>query len=359
MKKIQYKDFSLKLHQRKWNQNKPNVCQFELTFACPLHCRHCHTDCYNNPKDLKNELTTKDVIFLLDKVYDSGVFWLCLTGGDPMARVDFLEIYTYARRKGFLVTIFTSAILITEEIADYFKKITPFCVELTLNGVTKKTYESVSGIKDSFRKAMSAIHRLKERNIPFKIKTQVMNLNVHEIDRIKYFTEGLGLTFRPSSLVFARLNRDITPCSLRISPERALEIQRKFNTNSMDKEEMIEFIHCRPQDSRNLFRCAAGADTFHIDPYGNMFLCSTVREPSVNLLQNEIADGFKLFKNIKSQEFKTDSKCKDCSIWHLCLRCPGRAYLETGNIEAPVEYFCELAHLIERNKNDGFSTAKH
>ena len=346
MEELQYKDFSLKLHQKKWQEGQPGVCQFGLTFACPLHCRHCYTDCYNNPKNIKKELSTKQVIKILDKVYNSGVFWLCLTGGDPLARKDFLEIFSYAKKKGFMVTVFTSAVLITEEIARYFKKLSPFCIELTLNGVTKRTYEAISGVKGSFEKVMSAITRLKEKNIPFKIKTQVTKQNIGELDEIKDFVEGLGLKFRPSSLLFARLNQDLTPCNLRIELEDVLDIDQRFNIRSMDEEDMLQAEGLKPGVNFNLFRCAAGADTFHIDPYGNMFLCSVVRNPSVNLLKNDIADGLKLLKQIKAQKFKTDSKCKTCSIWHLCSRCPGRACLETGDPEAPVEYFCKLANLM-------------
>lgn len=380
MKQLQYKDFSLKFHEKNWRKGQPNVCQLELTFACPLHCRHCYTDCYNNPKDLKKELTTKQVIHLLDKVYNSGVLWLCLTGGDPLAREDFLKIYTYARKKGFIVTVFTSGILITEEMADSFKKLSPFCIELTLNGITKKTYEAVSGVKGSFEKVMPAIHRLKERNIPFKIKTQVTKQNIQELDKIRDFVEGLGLKFRPSTSLHARLNGDLAPCNLRIKPEEVLEVDERFKTSSMDEEERSPVPghgstnspplapptepsrakpRGKPQANTSLFHCAAGIDTFHIDLYGNMFLCSTVREPSVNLLKSEIADGFKLFKKIIAQRFKTDSKCKTCSIWDLCYRCPGRAHLETGNPEAPVEYFCKLAHLVARkNKNESKPTAR-
>ena len=265
-----------------------------------------------------------------------------------MARKDFLEIYAYAREKGFMVTVFTSAALIYDEIADYFKKLPPFCIELTLNSVNKRTYEAISGVKGSFEKVMSAIYRLKERNITFKIKTQVTKQNIQELDKIRDFVEGLGIKFRPSSLLHARLNQDITLCRLRIEPKDVLGIDKRFYISSMDEEEMLEAGSPDPHMNEGLFHCAAGSDTFYVDPYGNMILCSTVREPSLNLLKNEVADGLKLFKGIKAQEFKSDSRCKTCSIRHLCHRCPGRAYLETGDPEAPVEYFCKLAHLVKK-----------
>ena len=46
---------------------------------------------------------------------------------------------------------------------------------------------------------------------------------------------------------------------------------------------------------------------------------------------------------ILNERFKTDSKCQDCSLRPVCYRCPPRAYLETGDEEVPVKYYCELA----------------
>ncbi len=352
MKQIQYKYFSLKFHQKRRGPSQPNVCQFEITFACPIHCQHCYTDCYNNLEELERELTAEEIIHILEKVYDSGVLWLCLTGGDPLAREDFFKIYSYAKRKGFIITIFSSGIMITEEMADYFKQHTPFCIELTLNGITKETYEAISGVKGSYEKAMSAIFRLKKRQIPFKLKTLLTKQNIHEVGRIISFVENISQKFRPSFILHARLNQDIAPCSLRIKPEKILSIQRKFNISSMYEEETLDFMNCRTQANNRLFRCAAGTDSFFVDPHGNMFLCSSLREPSVNLLKDEISEGFELFSRVKSKYFETDSKCKTCSIWRLCHRCPGRAYLETNNIEEPVEYYCDLAHLISKDKDE-------
>ncbi|MFQ5868041.1 MAG: radical SAM protein, partial [bacterium] len=86
MREIQYKTFSLRTHKKNWLLKRPNVCQFELTFGCNLHCKHCYTDCYNKPDCLKKELKTGEVKFILDKVYKAGVIWLCFTGGDPLTR---------------------------------------------------------------------------------------------------------------------------------------------------------------------------------------------------------------------------------------------------------------------------------
>jgi radical SAM protein with 4Fe4S-binding SPASM domain len=347
MKDVSYKNFSLRLHQKKWRRGRFNACQFELTFGCPLHCRYCYSDCYNNSDDMRKELKTGQVIQLLDKIYDEGVFWLCLTGGDPLGREDFPEIYTHARGKGFLVTLFTSGVLISDAMADYLKRLPPFCIELTLNAVDRETYESISGVNGSFEKALAGINRLKERGLPFKIKTMALPQNYEMLDDIKGFLESLGQKLRLGLPIHARLNGDLTPCRWRLPPEKVPAMENRLKkelTRDKDKDDSIERTKKKRQIlNPRLFRCAAGSDTFHIDPYGHMFLCGTVRRPSINLLRGEIMEGRKQFAKLVTKEYITDSICRNCLLWHICRRCPGIALLEKGDAEAPIGYFCQLA----------------
>jgi radical SAM protein with 4Fe4S-binding SPASM domain len=348
MKDVSYKNFSLRLHQKKWCRGRFNSCQFELTFGCPLHCRYCYSDCYNNRDDIGKELKTGQIIQLLDKIYEEGVFWLGLTGGDPLSRKDFPEIYTYAREKGFLVTLFTSGILISEAMADYLKKLPPFCIELTLNAIDQEAYERISGVEGSYEKVLSGINRLKERGLPFKIKTMALTQNYEMLGDIKGFLESLGQKLRLGHPIHARLNGDLTPCRWRLEPDKILEIDNRLNKSFPKKKMKADFAE-RPKSKRKqlpnprLFRCAAGSDSFHIDPYGHMFLCGTVRKPSINLLQGEIMEGRTQFTKLVAKEFMTDSTCRNCLLWHICQWCPGIALLEKGNAEAPIEYFCQLA----------------
>jgi radical SAM protein with 4Fe4S-binding SPASM domain len=383
MKQIEYKEFSLKAHQKNWRIKKPNVCQFELTFKCGLHCRHCYTDCYNNSSDISKELNTKQVKIILDKVYDSGVVWLCFTGGDALTRKDFLEIYKYAKNKGFLITIFTNLCSMTRETADYLGKYPPFVIEMTLNAVTEGLYEQISQVKGSYEKMKTGLRMILDRKLSLKIKTQITKDNFKERESIKKFVENLGLIFRPSILLYPRLNGDLNPCGLRLSPEEILGLDGKIESDCIDdnklslrgrskvtdeaiSEENNFEIASLSSAARNdrlgkadfLFRCTAGGgDGFHIDPCGNMFICNLIRKPKVNLLSHSIEHGLEkinpFFKNVK---FKTNSKCGTCSIRNICYNCPGNAYLEKNDKEAAVEYHCELARTISAGNHKHSTT---
>ena len=345
MRIVPYKDFSLKFHQKTWQKKTPNVCQFELTFGCNLHCKHCYTDCYNQPTYLRKELRTEEVKFILDKVYKAGIIWLCFTGGDPLTRKDFLDIYSYGKDKGFIITVFTNGYSMSKETARYFKRRPPFVIELSLNAATEDLYEKISQVKGSFKKAIEGIDLILKENLALKIKTQITNDNLKELPKIKKFIQGLGLKFRPSSDLYALLNGDLAPCNLRISPQELLKPNKPNKFNKFNRLNRPKEPNKLKELNNSLFRCAiGGGDGIHIDSYGNMFLCNLIRKPAFNLLKVDIEyASSKLLPLVRNREFANNSKCKGCNLREFCRWCPGMAYLETGDEEAPIPYYCEIA----------------
>ena len=340
MRESRYRDFSLKTHKINQSMQRPNTCQFELTFGCGLHCKYCYTDCYNRPDYLKKELDTNQIKSALDKVYQAGAFWLCFTGGDPLTRPDFMDIYSYAREKGFIITLFTNAYSMNKEIAGYLKQRPPFVIEITLNALSQGLYEKISQVKGSFKKTMAGLKLILKQGLPLKIKTQIMKDNLKELPRIKKFISSLGLEFRPDFTLHARLNGDSAPCDLRISPRQARELNGSGRVGSSCPGALPAKANSRGDF---LFHCAAGGDDIHIDPCGNIFLCNLVRNPSFNIFKTDIAQALnKLYLLARESKFSADSECNNCSLRQFCDWCPGKAYLEAGDMQAPIEYYCEL-----------------
>lgn len=338
MREIQYKRFSLRTHKKNWLLEKPNTAQFEITFRCGLHCKHCYTDCYNKPAYLKKELKTDEVKFILDKIHRAGVIWLCFTGGDPLTRKDFLDIYSSAKKRGFIITVFTNGYSMSEEIVRYFKKSPPFAIEITLNAVTENLYERISQKRGAFNKVIKEINLVLKQRLPLKVKTEITRDNLGEVSKIKKFIKGLGLKFRPHFDLHAGLNGNLSPCDLRVPPQDILGLNGLLKTRRLNRDA-----------ESSLFPCAIeSGDGFYIDPYGNTFPCRLIRSPSFNLLEVDVEYALdRLLPLVRGRKFITDSKCRNCSVRDFCRSCPGRALLEKGDMESPIEYYCELARAIE------------
>ena len=85
----------------------PFIGQLELTYRCQFDCVHCYC---KSSADKARELTTGRWKKILDELQKAGCRWIGFTGGDPFIRTDFPQIYSYAKKKGFIVTILTNGV---------------------------------------------------------------------------------------------------------------------------------------------------------------------------------------------------------------------------------------------------------
>jgi len=334
------------MHNKK--EHYPWKGQIELTYRCNLNCIHCYG---KGSENKNNELTTQEWKRILDEIHKQGCLWLCLTGGEPLIRDDFLEIYSYAKAKGFIVTIFTNGLLLTGKIVDYLQKSPPLSIEITLNGITETVYESITQMKGSFKRAISVIKELANKNLNLILKSNCLKQNKDEIHKIKNFAEELlGKTkgrhsFKYDPIIYPRLNKDAAPCNYRLTPEELLEVKRSDSEIWEEYERRLcsDFPDLG-SDKQILYRCNIWLTQFFVNPYGRLKFCQLLDKFSVDLRKQSFRDGFyNVFPQVLGERFKTNSKCKDCSLRPICYTCPARAYLETGDEGAPVEYFCKLA----------------
>ena len=97
-----YSEFSLRLHEKVADQRIPIAGSLEITERCNLRCAHCYINLPSGDQVARDkELSTAEIQNILDQIVDQGCLWLLLTGGEPFLRPDFLDIYTYAKKKGY------------------------------------------------------------------------------------------------------------------------------------------------------------------------------------------------------------------------------------------------------------------
>ena len=337
---ISYGWFSDRIHEKAMSKRIPVSGTIELTYRCSLKCAHCYC-VYDSSKE---ELSFKKIHRIIDEIVDAGCLFLLITGGEPLIRSDFLEIYTYAKKKGLIITLFTNGTLITDEMADYFQRWKPFLVEITLYGITKETYERVTGIPGSFKRCMEGISLLIDRKISFKLKTSLMTLNSHELLKMRKYAEDLGVQFRFDAVINPKIDGSKDPCRLRISPEEVVKFDLEDEKRLKAWEKSLNKFRDKWPDS--LFTCGGGLTSFLISPYGELQLCVLFRYPSHSLREGTFKEGWDiLFPQIRSQKFHKDNKCRGCKYFPVCDQCPGWDQLERENPEFSVEYICQIAHL--------------
>ncbi|MBW2031572.1 MAG: radical SAM protein [Deltaproteobacteria bacterium] len=150
---------------------------------------------------------------MLDQVAEEGCLWLLITGGEPLIRKDFTDILASAKKKGFLITLFTNGTLLTGERADYLAEWSPLSIEISLYGASSDTHDRITGVPGACRNTLKGIELILERKLPLELKTVVMTRNRHELFQMKELAEGLGLKFRLDPVINPRLDGSMAPCN--------------------------------------------------------------------------------------------------------------------------------------------------
>jgi radical SAM protein with 4Fe4S-binding SPASM domain len=342
-------EFWAPIRQRGYRERIPLQGSLELTLRCNLRCVHCYvtrTDSVNELYRLGRELDTKEIFRVIDQIVEEGCLFLILTGGEPLLRRDFTDIYAYAKGEGLLLYLFTNGTLLTPELADFLCEWQPRVVEISLYGHTQATYERVTGIPGSYKKCRRGIELLLDRDVPLRLKTMALTLTRHELEDMEAFAQRLGVGFRFDPHVSSSVDGSSEPVEYRLSPEEVLQLDLADARRVKAWQDLHERLDGNSPNRDTLYACGAGLTSFHIDSFGQLSLCMMARQAAYDLRRGSFAEGWHdVLKEARFQKAPVGFACSHCQIRAFCSSCPGWAYMESGCDSEPVEYLCQIAHL--------------
>jgi radical SAM protein with 4Fe4S-binding SPASM domain len=346
---IGYGEFTHAVHERLAAERIPLDVTLEITHRCPLECQHCYNNLPMSDRDAaRRELTLAEYQKLLDELAAMGTFWLLFSGGEPFARKDFLDIYTYAKQKGFLITIFTNGTIITPAIADHLAKYPPFAIEITLYGRTKQVYEEMTQQPGSYERCLHGIDLLLARGLPLKLKTVPTSINKHEVFAMQKFAEDLGMEFKFDSLINPRIDCSQSPLGVRLNPAEVVAFDYVDPARKAEYRRLldIDLAAGPPPVSDDLYFCGGGLRSCAVDPYGQMSICVISKRTEYNVVSGGFAQGWnQALQATRTKKRTRPSKCTSCQIQSLCGMCPANGELEHDDPESPVHFLCQVAHL--------------
>jgi radical SAM protein with 4Fe4S-binding SPASM domain len=351
MDQLSYGAFSADLHQRQSGQRAPMQVSIEVTRRCPLECQHCYNNLPMGDQDARSrEMTTEEHFKMLDELVEMGCFWLLYTGGEIFARKDFLEIYTYAKKKGFLITLFTNGTLINEKIADYLVEWPPFSIEITLYGRTRETYEALTQIPGSYDRCLRGIKLLRERKLPLKLKTVATSINKHEVTAMRQFAEEeLGVEFKFDGQVNPRIDCSQSPLAVRLTPEEVVALDMNAPKGVIEYQRLAKRdLENPPNLAKNdtVYFCGGGMNSFAINAHGEMGICVISQQDTFRVQEAGLKRVWEeSLLQLRTRKRTQVTKCVQCRIQSLCGMCPANGEMENGDKESPVEFLCNVAHL--------------
>lgn len=325
-------------HQKAFQQRIPLSGVIELTQRCNLRCVHCYLGHCPTP----NELSTQEWLTILDEITAAGCLSLLMTGGEPLLRKDFAEIYRHACQNGLLVTVFTNGTRVAAQHIELFQEFPPRQVDITLYGATAATYERITGIPGSYQDCIAGIERLLAGGIRVGLKTVLMTLNRQEFFDIERIAADYGVKFRFDVAINACLNGDLSPLEFRVPAEEAVEVEFSIAGRREAWSSLAERMKAKILPE-TLYICGAGITSFGINAAGELRPCLMITTGQYNLQHGNFEEDWtELYSPLRMKKLSENKQCSCCNKQAMCGYCPAYFALETGSEQIASEYLCAL-----------------
>lgn len=329
-------------------KNVPLSATFELTSRCNFNCKMCYIHDSESSKLKEKELTTQQWIDIADKAKDAGSLLLLITGGEPLLRPDFPEIYVHCKKIGLEVSVNTNASLITDEHIAMFREYPPNRLNVSLYGACEETYANVTCRSGYYKKVTDTIKKLREAEIAVKISVTVSSYNSGDLPELFKIAKSFDVPIETACYLFpsARLGKETD----RPSPQEAARNMITSDICYFESDKLHERAKslCRidecvgeKEKTRGTgMKCRGGITALWITYDGIMLPCGMMTKPCSSVIENGFAQAWKEV-NEATKKIVLPEKCSKCKFEDICESCAAACYTETGSFSEVPEYLCK------------------
>lgn len=334
-----------------------------VSHLCNLRCEYCFADggTYNGAaENMSLDVALKAIDMIVSKSANRHNLEVDFFGGEPLLNFDVVKkTVEYARsiekahNKNFRFTITTNAILLNDEIIDFFNK-EMYNVVVSIDGrrsVHDCVRKTASG-KGSFDTAIKNALRFKQlRKGQYYIRGTYTALN-KDFSKDVLFLNDLGfdqLSIEPVVLPenhrLAIKKEDIEQLKAEYDKLAEAYVERRKGEKWFNFFHFMLDIYNGPCESKRLVGCGAGNDYVAVAPNGNIYPCHQFDGEKDYVIGNVLDGSFntEIPKFFAENNLLKKDKCRNCWAKYYCSGgCAANAIKYGGGINKPYELSCEL-----------------
>jgi AdoMet-dependent heme synthase len=325
------------LNQRALHRGVPLSVHLDVTYRCNERCEHCYLD-----HDGDGEMTTAEIRNLLEQLAGAGVFFLTISGGEPLVRRDCFEIIAYARSLRFNVKLKTNAVLIREKEARRLRELNVEQVQISVYSHRAEIHDGISKLPGSLKRTLAGIRLLRSHGLKVTLANVLMKGNLQDSEGVRQLAAEVGAHYTLDPTITPMMNGDTSVLRLRLSSSSLRTVFQDPNLVG----DVAEFCAPPPpvdQDAMEGYPCSAGHTACYVSPRGELYPCVQFPMSCGNVRERSFLD---IWQNspqlleVRSLRGKDLTTCSSCNHLGTCTRCPGLAYME-GNMRGPSSADCE------------------
>lgn len=170
--------------------NDLRVVAWESTVACNLACVHCRASAQTTPEP--DEMTTAEVLGLIDQLVELGSPIFIVSGGEPLMRPDIYDIAAYGSQRGLRVAVSPNGTLVTPEAVRQLKEAGVRRISVSIDGSTAERHDAVRGQTGAFEAALEGLAACREGELGFQLNTTVMRQTRDDLLAIRDLAIRIG-----------------------------------------------------------------------------------------------------------------------------------------------------------------------
>jgi len=319
----------------------PLSVHLDITYRCNERCEHCYLE-----HDDQGEMTTTEIYGLLKQLEQAGVFFLTISGGEPLVRRDCFDIIKRARSLGFNVKMKTNAILIKEREARKLRSLGVEQIQISVYSHQPEVHDAITKIPGSLKRTVEAIRLLRLHGLKVTIAYVMMKSNFLNHRGVQALAASCDAQFTIDPTITPMLNGDRSILRLGLAAKELSSVFRDASlVGNVD-------AFCAPpppvdENAREGYPCSAGHTASYISPYGDVYPCVQFPLPCGNVRNESFLDIWEnssQLREVRSIRGKDLPTCSSCAHLGSCTRCPGLAFME-GNMRGPSSADCEKSFL--------------
>lgn len=291
------------------------------------------------------ELTASEWIRLGEQAVDAGTLDLTITGGEPLVRSDFPEIYTAFTEMGFQIHLQTNLSLLDGALMDLIAERPPMQIKSTLYGASDETYEKVCGVKNGLKQVRRGIENVLHAKIPLVLVSTVISENQEDLEAMYRMAAGYGIRMRHTNNVMN---------SRRNENQKTILSSRILFEDLSEKERSA--VHLKPhQRVRTPLDICGNYKNggYWILWNGHLSLCAHMDMKYRPLEKNQNGEEtiekcfYQMMQDLERQY--PQGCCEECSNSQYCMTCPAVLYAENTKLG---EGKCQTAYRMKMCAED-------
>jgi pyrroloquinoline quinone biosynthesis protein E len=162
----------------------------ELTHRCPLGCPYCSNPLKLDPRT--HELDTAAWARVFREAAALGVLQVHLSGGEPAARRDLVEITAAARQAGLYANLITSAVGLTEKTLEALAEAGLDHVQISIQDSIETSADRIAGYDGAFARKRALAAQVVRLKLPLTVNAVVHRANIERVGDLVELALALG-----------------------------------------------------------------------------------------------------------------------------------------------------------------------